>query len=167
VKKYRIAILGGGNLGTSLAKGLIASGQFNTNDIIITEKSESRIAFLKNMGFKVTSDNFLAVTNSTILVMSVKPQQFDSLTEEVKGAVTSSHILLSTITGVNLLDLENALREKIPVFRIMPNTALEICQSMTCISSKNASEEVISTIIEMFDKLGKTLTIPEEIHVID
>ena len=53
MRKYKIAILGGGNIGTSLAKGLINSKQFTHNDILITEKREPRIAYLKELGFRL------------------------------------------------------------------------------------------------------------------
>ena len=57
MKNYTIAILGGGNLGTSLAKGLICSKQFTYKSLILTEKRESRIEHLKSLGFQVTNNN--------------------------------------------------------------------------------------------------------------
>jgi pyrroline-5-carboxylate reductase len=161
MKKIKIAILGGGNIGTSLAKGLIVSTLFNYEDILITEKRESRLNYLQSLGFQVTDNNQEAVSRAEMVVMSVKPQQFTSLAEEIQIAITPQHILLSTITGVTLKDIESALG-KLPVFRIMPNTALEICESMTCISYKNSSPENEEYVISIFEKLGKTLIIPED-----
>lgn len=157
----RIAILGAGNLGTSLAKGLLASKQYSGNEIIMTEKRESRIQFLRSQGFQVTENNREAISGAQILVMSVKPQQFTSLAEEIVDSLTPGQILISTITGVSLREIETALGKQ-PTCRIMPNTALEICESMTCISFKNTSSESEEQIVSMFDKLGKTLIIPED-----
>ncbi len=161
MKKTKLAILGGGNIGTSLAKGIIASKQFNYEDIVITEKRDSRIRYLGSLGFRVTDNNKDAVKNSHLLVMSVKPQQFDSLAEEIKSEISSQHVLISTITGITHKDIESKFGT-IPIFRIMPNTALEICESMTCISYKNSTAENEHLIMSMFDKLGKTLIMPEE-----
>lgn len=161
MKKTKLAILGGGNIGTSLAKGIIASKQLNYEDIIITEKRDSRIHYLGSLGFRVTDNNKDAVKNSHLLVMSVKPQQFDSLSEEIKNEISSQHILISTITGITHKDIESKFGT-IPIFRIMPNTALEICESMTCISYKNSTAENEHMIMSMFGKLGKTLIMPEE-----
>ena len=161
MKKNSIAILGGGNLGTSLAKGLIYSGLITHETLIITEKRDSRIAFLQNQGFRVTDDNRLAVNKANIIVASVKPQQFVSLAEEIKGIITGNHMLISTVTGVTFRDIESVLG-KIPMLRIMPNTALEICESMTCLSFKNTSLEQEKTMVALFDKMGKTLVIPED-----
>jgi pyrroline-5-carboxylate reductase len=157
----KIAILGGGNLGTSLAKGLIGSKQYNLQDIIITEKRESRIAQLQNLGFMVTDNNFEAVRQVDIIVMSVKPQQFSSLAEEIKAALNSKHILISSITGVTCKDIESILGSN-PVCRIMPNTALEICESMTCISFHNTKSQQEAYIVSIFEKMGKTLVISED-----
>jgi pyrroline-5-carboxylate reductase len=162
MKILRLAILGGGNLGTSLAQGLIASKQYTHKEMIITEKRESRMEQLTHLGFQVTSNNDEAVRNSQIIVISVKPQQFTSVAREIKEALTPGHILISTVTGITHHDIEDVLG-KLPVFRIMPNTALEICESMTCISFKNTLAEHETRVLSMFEKMGKTLIIPEEL----
>ena len=162
MKNLKIAILGGGNLGTSLAKGLVVSKQFSYRDIIITDKRESRLNQLHNLGFQVTGNNHEAVSKSRIIVISVKPQQFSSLAQEIKQALNREHILVSTVTGITHKEIETSLG-KLPVFRIMPNTALEICESMTCISYHNTSADHESLILNLFEKMGKTLVIPEDL----
>lgn len=162
MKYNNIAILGGGNLGTSLAKGLIASGLFNYKNLIITEKRESRIVYLQGLGFSVSENNKDVVRQSNLIVTSVKPQQFSELAEEIKDVLTEEHILISTVTGVPFRDIEK-ITGIIPMLRIMPNTALEICESMTCIAFKNTSPEQEAYFISMFEKMGKTLTIPEDL----
>jgi pyrroline-5-carboxylate reductase len=161
MKNLKLAILGGGNLGTSLAKGLIVSKQFTYQDMIITEKRESRLDQLKGLGFQVTDNNQEAVGKAGIIVMSVKPQQFSSLAEEIKSVITPGHIVISTVTGITHKDIETALG-KLPIFRIMPNTALEICESMTCISYKNTNSKHETMILPLFEKMGKVLVIPED-----
>lgn len=161
MKNDNIAILGGGNLGTSLAKGLIGSKQFTFKNITITEKRESRIAYLKSLGFDAIEDNRKAVSKSRIIVMSVKPQQFITLAAEIKEALTADHILISTVTGTTFKEIESSLGN-LPMLRIMPNTALEIGESMTCIAYKNTTGEQEAMTLALFDKMGKTLVIPED-----
>jgi len=161
MKDVNIAILGGGNLGTSLAKGLISSGQFSHKNLILTEKREARMEYLKSFGFQVTDNNHNAVKAATVVVISVKPQQFGSLAEEITHHLGPDHIVISTVTGVSFREIEAALGS-LPMLRIMPNTALEICESMTCIAFKNTTTQQESTMLAMFDKMGKTLVIPED-----
>jgi pyrroline-5-carboxylate reductase len=156
-----IVILGGGNLGTSLAKGLIASKLYTHNNIIITEKREARLSQLAEMGFQATSNNSQAVSHAQIIVISVKPQQFTSLAEEIRATLRPGQIVLSTVTGITLGEIENAIGQ-FPSFRIMPNTALEICESMTCISTRHTLKEHDDLIMNMFEKMGKTMVISED-----
>jgi pyrroline-5-carboxylate reductase len=160
--KYKIAILGGGNIGTSLALGLVKSKQFTTREILITDKRASRLRFHKEQGFDVTDDNRMAIRESEIVVLSVKPQQFESIATEIKEALGKSHYLISTITGVSHKEIETEFG-KIPNVRIMPNIALEICESMTCMSFSNTTPARESEITAIFDKMGKTLVIPEDL----
>jgi pyrroline-5-carboxylate reductase len=160
--KQRIAILGGGNIGTALATGLIRSKQFDAGRITLTEKRESQISSLRKSGFTVTDDNRKAVSEADIVVMSVKPQQFEALAEDIKGSVTKKHILISTITGVSHKEIESVFGGVANV-RIMPNTALEICESMTCISFRNMNQDQEDCITGIFDGMGRTLVIPEDL----
>ena len=162
MKKFKIAILGGGNIGTSLARGLIRSGQFTADEIILTEKRDSRISFLKKNGFNVSEDNHESAANSETVVMAVKPQQFETLHNELKAGVNSGHLLISTITGITHKDIETVFGP-VPNVRIMPNTAAEICESMTCLSFRNMDQEKEKWVISMFEKLGSTMVIPEEL----
>ncbi len=162
MKEFNIAILGGGNIGTSLAKGLIASKQFTADELLITEKRDARIAHLKKLGFRVSPDNSQAVKLAKIIVMSVKPQQFASLADEIKKDITPGQIVVSTITGVSLKEIESELGP-VPIVRIMPNIALEICESMTCITFRNTDPGIEEMIVSVFNKMGQTLIIPEEL----
>ncbi len=162
MKNIKVAVLGGGNLGTSLAKGLVASKQFDKSEIIVTDKRESRINHLQGLGFRSSADSLAAVKNASVIIMSVKPQQFNDLAEEIKEAVTPSHVVLSTVTGISFRDIE-AFFGKVPLVRIMPNTALEICESMTCIAFRNTHPEQEEKVVSVFDRMGKTVIIQEDL----
>jgi pyrroline-5-carboxylate reductase len=162
MKRYKIAIIGGGNLGTSLAKGLINSKQVTTDELLITDKRQTRIDFLKQLGFNASDNNHEAVNQSDMIVISIKPQQFGELSQEIKDIVKNEQVIISTITGTSHQDIEAALGN-LPVARIMPNTALEICESMTCISFNNCDASQESKVLAMFDKMGRTTIIPEEL----
>lgn len=160
--QYKIAIIGGGSLGFSLAKGLIKSKQFAVEDIMVTDKRESRLQYLRESGFHVTDDNKKAVASASVVVFSVKPQQFVDVCNDIKDSIKGDKMFISTVTGVTLEEIENHVG-KYPIARIVPNTALEILESMTCISMRNAGEAEKKTFIDMFDRMGKTLVISEDL----
>jgi len=160
----QITIIGGGNLGVSISKGLLKLNEFSYDNIVISEKRDLRIEFLKNEGFKnIEKDNVKAIQNSNIIIISVKPQQIKDVLQEIKNALKSDEqIVLSTVTGFSLNEMNKILKD-IPMARIMPNTAIEIKESMTCISFLNTNRDQETTIIDLFNKLGKTIILQEDL----
>lgn len=158
----RIAIIGGGNLGASIAKGILSLKEFNKDKLIICEKRKSRVSQLINQGFQVIKDDIAAtITNSDIIIISVKPQQFLEVLEELKPKLKKDQIVISTVTGVALEVIEATIGRH-PAVRIMPNTAIEIQESMTCICFNNTSNEQEEIITNLFEQLGKTILLQEE-----
>jgi pyrroline-5-carboxylate reductase len=103
------------------------------------------------------------VKASGIIILAVKPFQVKEVIEGFKKDLDSSHILVSVVTGILISDMEDIIRKKIPVFRAMPNTAIAIRESMTCLSASNASDEHIRIINDIFSTLGKVVTIEEKL----
>lgn len=158
----KIAILGGGNLGVAIAQGLASSGTCKANNIIITRRNLSKLDSIKEEGFVLTTDNVAAVNQSHIVILCVQPKQLDELLGSIRQALDpKNHILVSTITGVTTTEIEGMLTSKIPLVRSMPNTAIAIGKSMTCICASNANALQIKEIENLFNSLGKTLIIEE------
>jgi pyrroline-5-carboxylate reductase len=162
--KNKIAILGGGNLGLSLATGLIKSGLYAPADITVTRRRVELIEHIAGQGIKVTSDNAEAVKNARIIFLTVKPQQ----AREVLSGITTSlnvenQIIISMVTGVGLATIREVTgNSDLPVFLAMPNTALSLCESMTCLAHDEVPENIKEEIEHLFNQLGKCFIIPEE-----
>ena len=161
--KHKIAIIGGGNLGTAIAEGLIASRFSAPSDIFLTRRNLASLKSFEKKGINISSDNNEAVKKSQIVILAVKPFQVKEVIESIKKDLTSSHILVSVVTGIMISDMEEVLRKKMPVFRAMPNTAIAIRESMTCLSSSNATVDQIKLINDIFTTLGKVVTIDEKL----
>lgn len=159
----KITIIGGGNLGSSIAKGIKSIDQMNKENLVICEKRKQRCKFLEEQGFNVIESDFEQATrDADIIIISVKPQQFGKLLEELKPLVKPGQILVSTVTGVFLNEIET-LAGTHPLVRIMPNTAIEIKEAMTCLCFKNTNSEQEERILQLFNKVGKTLVLQEEL----
>ena len=159
----KIAIIGGGNLGTAIAQGLIKSDFANPSDIIITKRNISSLKGELPEGVSVSNDNVKAVAASDIIILAVKPFQIAGVMEAIAPVLTQKQVLVSVITGVTLSDLKEMAKIDLPVFRAMPNTAVAIEQSMTCISSDNASEEQVQLVTSMFSTVGKVVAIDDKL----
>jgi len=159
----KIAIIGGGNLGTAIAEGLLKSNFSVPADIIITKRNVSTLNALEDKGVQVSNDNSHAVSQSDLLILAVKPFQVKEVLEGVKNQLTPDHILVSVVTGVWIADLANMVTINMPLFRAMPNTAIAIQQSMTCLSHYNASTEDIQYVQDLFTTVGKVAAIDEKL----
>ncbi|MBL7699811.1 MAG: pyrroline-5-carboxylate reductase [Chitinophagaceae bacterium] len=159
----KIAIIGGGNLGTAIAEGLIASKFAKPADITITKRNISTLKPYEKKGVKVTGDNSAAVKPAGIIILAVKPFQVKEVLEGVKKDLGSSQIIVSVMTGVAIKDIEEIVKKKMPVFRAMPNTAIAIRESMTCLSSSNATADQVKYINDLFCTVGKVVTIEEKL----
>jgi len=159
----KIAIIGGGNLGSAIAEGLLNSKFCKATDIIITKRNTSTLKSIQARGVKVTSDNNDAVSRSEIIILAVKPYQVSEVINGFATSLSAKHVLVSVVTGVLIKDLESTIAKKLPVFRAMPNTAIAIQQSMTCLSFSNAAATQISFVTKLFSVLGKVAVINENL----
>jgi pyrroline-5-carboxylate reductase len=163
MKNQRIAVIGGGNLGGSIAEGLLKSGAYQAADITVTRRKVERIAHLSEQGVQVHSDNLLAVAHSDIIILAVKPYNIDKILNEIKPKVHDGHLIISVATGITIANMEAMLGVPVPIFRAMPNTAIAIRESMTCIATKNGDASQVQTVQHIFDQLGKSLIINEDL----
>lgn len=159
----RIAIIGGGNLGTAIAEGLLASQFAAPEDIVITKRNISTLEHLHQRGIEVSKDNSYAVQKSNLIILAVKPFQVKEVLEGIKNQLGEHHLLVSVITGVSIKDIEEIISIKIPVFRSMPNTAIAIRESMTCLSYVNAQDADIKWVYDLFSTVGKVVKIDEKL----
>lgn len=156
------AILGAGNIGCSIANGLTASDIFKPNQTTLTRRRTDKLSEYIEKGYNVTSDNIDAVKNSDILIACVEPHQLDGLLKEISSALDpEKHLLISVVSGAKISDIQKNIPDGVPVVRAMPNTAIAIRESMTCICSESSNQSAIDTTKAIFDTVGETLVIEE------
>ena len=159
----KIAIIGGGNLGTAIAEGLLKSKFCKASDIYITKRNTATLQLLKQKGVQVGSDNNFAVKNAGLVILAVKPFQVSEVLNGFKKELTLKHTLVSVVTGVTIKDIDEVIKKKLPVFRAMPNTAIAIQESMTCLGYSHANETQIAFVKDLFTTLGKVAVIDEKL----
>ncbi|MAM19239.1 MAG: pyrroline-5-carboxylate reductase [Gramella sp.] len=155
----KIAILGTGNLGLSIAKGLIFSNAFTS--LYLTKRNAEGIKDYEEYSkVKVTSDNREAVQNADILIFSVQPTQLERILEEIKDLLTEKHVIISTVTGFKIPRIEEIVGDQF-IIRSMPNTAIAVGKSMTCLCSNEKGKKRIAIAEAIFNRLGTSIIIPE------
>ena len=108
--RTKIAILVAGNIGLSLARGLVQSGRYKAKEVTITRRNKAHLSTLSKLGFTVSDKNPSAVAANEIIVVAVLPQQLNGLLDEIKPALDpKKHILVSVVSGVSSKDFSARL----------------------------------------------------------
>lgn len=156
----KIAIIGTGNLGKSIAKGLISNNAITT--LYLTKRTlESISEFEGYKNVTLTTNNIEAVQKSDILIFAVQPSHFEDILKEITPFLTENHVIISTITGFTIAKIESIVGENQFIIRAMPNTAIAVGKSMTCLCSNTRGEKRIKIAEAIFNRLGHSLCIPE------
>ena len=157
-----IAILGGGNVGQALARGLIAAKRFRPADIALTRRHADKLAEMAAAGLRTGGDNLAAIARARQVVVAVQPRQLDTLLAGIRSSLDPGrHTLISVVTGVSIAQIRAQLGIDLPIVRATPNTAIAIGQSMTCLAALPEHGEELRQATTLFDAVGTTLVIDE------
>ena len=160
MKVNKIAIIGCGNLGTSILNGLISSEHYSNKSITATRRTISSLEKYKNEGVHITADNAEAVQQADILLIGLKPFRILEVLAELKPYLTKDKTIVSLATGITISQIEEVLGAGMSVYRAMPNTAADVKESLTCICANHAISET-NEVTEIFNSVGKSIVIEE------
>lgn len=156
----RIAIIGTGNLGKSIASGLILNNAITT--LYLTRRHLNQIKEFEDYNnVSITTDNTTAVKYSDILIFAVQPAHLEAILKSIQPLLNENHIIISTITGFTISKIEHIIGKDNFIIRAMPNTAIAVDKSMTCLCSNDKGASRIKVAISIFNRLGNSIVIPE------
>lgn len=165
----QIAIIGAGNMGAAIAKGLAQGNIFDAKNISVSDLNEDNLRSLQNFNndIQISTSNTTIVKDADFIVLAVKPWLVGKIIEEIQPTIDlEKQIIVSIAAGVSCTDLAEMLEQagakvKPTLFRVIPNTAIAILESVSTIASSNASKEQEAFMIEVFNELGKSFLVPE------
>ena len=159
----KITVIGSGNIGSALVAGLLREGSTAPCNIRLTDLSQDALAPFTAQGVRTLQDNVAAVKTAEVLVLCVKPYQVCDVIKELLPVLTDDTLLVSFAAGVTLDQMTEIAGNK-PLFRVLPNTAMAVCQSMTCIAaSATVSTSQCNTALNLFSRVGKARFIDESL----
>ena len=163
-KRMKITIIGTGNMGGAIARGLAKGSIFAENEITCTAAGNATLQKLgaEHPQMNLTTDNVQAVAGADIILFAVKPWLMKEVIDQVKPylAPDRSQLYISVAAGIPCPQLEEWI-ESYNVIRVIPNTAIEIARSMTFISASDLSMPQMKLAEQIFSELGNTMVVPE------
>jgi len=164
----KVSIIGAGNMGGAIARGLIKSNKVNAEDITVSDINNSNLEKIKDFNKNIicTQSNKECVKDADIIILAVKPWFVEVIAGELSGELDyDDQLIISIAAGVSIEKLRsyfNSNKGKLPVlFRVIPNTAIDVLESFSCISSFNANTDQEELVVSLFNEMGSALLVPE------
>jgi pyrroline-5-carboxylate reductase len=159
----RVAFLGAGKMGEALVSGLIRSGGRTADEIMVTARREERARELADRhGVQATMSNPDAAAWARTLVITVKPQDMDTLLDQIAGRVTTDHLVISFAAGIRCSFIESRLEDSLPVVRVMSNVPVLVDEAMSAISAgKHAGDKHLAVAEELLGSVGRVIRVSE------
>ena len=166
----KLTIIGSGNMGSAIVRGLVQGSVFKPEEITVIDINQAPLDALKKdcLDLNVAMSNFDSISEADLILLAVKPWLIHDIITDIKFHMDySRQVVISIAAGVSINDIENSLSkysdtDELPViFRVIPNTAIAVKQSMTLISSKRASAEQEELLLKIFNEMGSAIMLDE------
>lgn len=162
-----LALIGSGNMGSAIVKGIVQAGLIAPEDIVVADVSEAAAgALAEAVDCRATTDNTEAVTGAKLVIIAVKPQYLDDAVRTFAPALAPDALVVSIAAGVTLERLQGLMGAERKIVRVMPNLAAMVLASMSSLSpNANVTAEETARVKELFESFGRAEIVPE--HLID
>ena len=160
----KLGIIGTGNMGSSILKGVTSSNFLENKNITIFDLNKEKIEELsKEYGVKKSENENELAKESDILILSVKPNIVPKVLDKIKDDLSEKTIVLSIAAGISIDFIENIIGTDKKVIRTMPNTPAQVMEGMTAVSfNQNIQENEKSIIFKLLNSFGKSIEIEEK-----
>ncbi len=162
----KISFIGTGTMAVAMVKSILSNSIFTNDNIIGSFHRKKRADEIsKDLGIRTTLSNREAVSFGDIIVLSIKPQVFETVANEIKDEIKDGQLVISIMAGVDIETLQKNLLHK-KIVRCMPNTPAQIKQGMTVWTvTKEVSEEEKSLVKNILLSMGSEMYVEDESYV--
>ena len=162
----KVGIIGAGNMGGAIARGLAQGHYVREQDIIVTNPNTPKLDALKAEfpAIQVSTNNREA-SDADVVIVAVKPWKMEEVLKPLRlrqPQILVSVALVSVAAGLTFENLAHFVEPEMPMFRVIPNTAISERASMTLIAARNASEEQVQMMLSLFNEMGLAMLIEEK-----
>ncbi len=159
-----VGIIGAGNMGEVLIRGLIQSGNVKKTEIIASDANQERLDFiLKTYGIRIASTNVELVEDASIVIIAVKPQNIDDLLDELSTSSHEEHLFISIAAGVTTEKLASKMHHQSGIIRVMPNAPASVLAGIAALCpGRNVSSADLQRAVSIFECVGRTVVIKNE-----
>lgn len=159
-----LGFIGCGNMAQAMLKGILAKGIYSCEEIIVSRRSEKALKEIgDDLGIKTTTDNKEVAGQADLLILAIKPNQFDPVIHEIAGEVKEDALIISIVAGQSIANIEHLFGKNIKLVRTMPNTpALVLAGATGMCFNDHVTEQERKRAVELFESFGVVAQVDEE-----
>lgn len=159
----KIGVIGAGNMGTALLRGILASEWGRKSNLLASHPKKAKAAAIaRELGIRVLGQNLEVARQADVLILGVKPQILESVLAEIRPALRKSQLLISIAAGFPTRQIESILDAPVPVIRAMPNVAAVVRSSATVLClGRHAKLAHAAEARRIFESIGTVVELPE------
>lgn len=163
LREKKIGLIGSGNMGTALIRGLISSGASSADKIICSDIKEVKTSALReSFGVETTDDNCKVAAEADIVIYAIKPQIMARILKETAPCLDMDKLVVSIAAGVPLAAINSCLKKDLRLVRVMPNVGSAVMESATGITvGDHALNGDLELVRSIFESIGKTVVVDE------
>jgi pyrroline-5-carboxylate reductase len=161
----KIGIIGCGNMGEALLKRLLKALD-KPGSIFVSEKDAARREAMRSKyKVAVSADNADLVKSADVIIIAVKPQDFDDVLQpEISRGITKDKLVISTAAGITIKHIEDMVGRNTAVIRTMPNMAAAVGEAISSVSAgAHATAADVSLASEIFSVIGDVVEVDEDL----
>lgn len=162
--QFKLGIIGSGNMATAIAGGIIKSGAYLKDDILMSDVHKSQREKVSNLlKVQTTNDNNEIIEKCDTIILAIKPQYLENAVKKIDISKLKNKFIISIIVGTPIIKLKELLGYECIISRVMPNTPALVNEAMSAIClEERASDENIKTVTKIFDSIGKSKILNEK-----
>ncbi len=154
----KVSIIGAGNMGGAIARGLVNSGKVAAGDITLTAGHRESLDVFAPQGFVLTTDNASAASGADMVMIAVKPAAVFAVVDEIAASLADGSVVVCIAAGIDpdefINHLDAAGREAVDLIYVIPNTAVENCGGVSFVTPVRDNNASVAEVSELFGAMG-------------
>ncbi|MDD6489541.1 MAG: pyrroline-5-carboxylate reductase [Clostridia bacterium] len=162
MSEKKTGFIGAGNMATAIINGILKNKAKSADKINVFDLDSEKLNLMSQKGVNCMESGKELVKNSDIIVLAVKPQNYDSVLNEIKDVVEENKVFVTIAAGISIEYVQTKLEKQCPMVRVMPNTPLLLGKGATAMCrSESITDEDFDEVYKMFALSGDVAILPE------
>ena len=162
IETCKIGFLGAGNMGSSLAIGLVQHGRIPPSRLTVVDVRADALEPLARLGLRTSVAVEDAARAQDVVVLAIKPQIAAEVLETLAPHLRKDQLLVSIMAGVSTSSIEEWLGSDAPVVRTMPQITARLGLAATAVcTGRHASKRHAELAYQLFDAVGTAVMVEE------